>query len=125
MGASKRPTGRFKPRDTERCRQLRREATPAERKLWTFLSKSQLGAKFSRQMEVGKYYPDFLCRKHRLIVELDGFSHDIAPARDVVRDRVLQAQGYHVLHFTNQEVYSNVEGVVETIGLALQKLAHP
>jgi very-short-patch-repair endonuclease len=118
-------SGRFKPRNTERCQELRRAATPAERKLWVYLSRSQLGAKFSRQMPVGPYFADFLCRKHRLIVELDGFSHDIAPERDVVRDRALQRAGFSVLHFTNEDVYSNCEGVVEVIRLKLRDLAHP
>ena len=125
MGQSEEPIRRFKPRNTERCRELRREATPAERKLWIYLSKSQLGAKFSRQMQVGDYFPDFICRKCRLIVELEGFSHDIAPAHDVVRDRVLAEAGYRVLHFTNEDVYTNAEGVVEAIRQELKALAHP
>ncbi len=118
-------TGRLNPRNTERARELRNAATPAERKLWRYLNRSQLGAKFSRQMPVGRYFADFLCREQKLIIELDGFSHDIAPERDVVRDREFQAAGYRVLHFSNEEVHSNVEGVITAIRLVLRGLAHP
>ena len=115
----------FRPRNTERAQQLRNAATPAERALWHSLSRSQLGAKFSRQMPVGPYFADFLCREYRLIVELDGFSHDIAPRRDDNRDGKLREAGYRVLHFTNEEVDRNIDGVVEAIRLALEALAHP
>ena len=109
----------FRPRNTERARELRRVATPAERKLWQYLANSQLGAKFSRQMQVGSFFADFLCRKHMLIIEIDGYSHDVAPQRDVRRDAILHAKGYRVLHFSNDDVGTNVEGVVEAIRLVL------
>ncbi|MDE2596739.1 MAG: endonuclease domain-containing protein [Sphingomonadales bacterium] len=112
-------SGRFKPRDTARARELRNAATPAERLLWRYLSNSQIGAKFSRQMQVGPYFADFLCRSHRLIVELDGYSHDIAPQRDAVRDRYLVHAGYRVLHFPNAEVLGNVTGVITAICSAI------
>ena len=70
-------------------------------------------------MQVGPFYADFLCRNHRLIVELDGFSHDIAPQKDIYRDRILEQLGYRVLHFQNAEVFGSVEGVIIAIGLAL------
>ena len=111
--------GNFRERDTNRARELRNSATPAERLLWQYLSKSQLGTKFSRQMPVGPFFADFLCRERRLIIELDGFSHDVQPKRDVYRDRYLTEQGFHVLHFTNMDVLGNVEGVVIEIKRAL------
>ena len=52
---------------TERARALRRPATPAERALWRYLARSGAGAKFSRQMPVGPYFADFLCRGLGLI----------------------------------------------------------
>jgi BirA family biotin operon repressor/biotin-[acetyl-CoA-carboxylase] ligase len=75
----------FKPRNTERARELRREATPVERKLWRYLSGGALGAKFSRQMPVGPYFADFLCRELMIVVELDGYSHDLRLAHDAGR----------------------------------------
>jgi BirA family biotin operon repressor/biotin-[acetyl-CoA-carboxylase] ligase len=110
------------PRNTARARSLRREATPAERALWQYLSKSQTGAKFSRQMPVGPWFADFLCRELLLVVELDGFSHDAAPERDARRDAWMAAQGYTVLRFTNQDVNGNVEGVVTAIRQEVERL---
>ena len=109
----------FKPRETVRAQQLRNAATPAERLLWRYLSRSQLGVKISRQMPVGRFFADFVCRDRMLIVELDGFSHDVAPQRDVVRDRFLRDAGFRVLRFNNTEVFENTEGVVTAIRLAL------
>jgi very-short-patch-repair endonuclease len=115
----------FKPRDTARARELRNAATLAERLLWQYLSRSQLGAKFSRQMPVENFYADFLCRERRLIVELDGFSHDVQPERDVWRDEALSKAGYRVLHFTNEDVQRNTEGVVTAISLAFDARPTP
>ena len=121
----------WKARDTARARSLRREATPAERALWEHLSRSQTGAKFSRQMPVGPWFADFLCRELLLVVELDGFSHDVTPERDARRDAWMAAHGYTVLRFTNEGVHSNVEGVVSAIRQEVERLrglkgrAHP
>lgn len=112
----------WKPRNTSRARTLRREATPAERALWEHLARSQLGAKFSRQMPVGPYFADFLCRELRLVVELDGHSHDVTPESDGPRDRWMVAQGFTVLRFTNDDVHRNVEGVVKVIRLEVERL---
>ena len=116
---------KFRDRDTDRARELRNSATPAERKLWACLARSHAGAKFSRQLKVGPFFPDFLCRKLKLIVEVDGHSHDIAPERDVYRDRYLKEQGYRVLHFSNADVMENIEGVVTAIRLEVRRLTHP
>lgn len=112
----------WKPRNTERARVLRREATPAERALWVFLSRSQTGAKFSRQMPVGPWFADFLCRELSLVVELDGFSHDVAPERDGPRDAWMAAHGFTVLRFTNDDVRENTEGVAFAIRQEIKRL---
>jgi len=116
---------RFRNRATARARELRHAATPAERHLWRYLSNSQLGVKFSRQMPVGPFFADFLCREHKLIVELDGHSHDIALERDIARDRYLHEAGYRVLRFANADVMRNVEGVTALIRGSLGSQAHP
>ncbi|WP_072383226.1 endonuclease domain-containing protein [Novosphingobium sp. NDB2Meth1] len=119
---------KFKPRNTERARELRNQATPAERQLWRYLARGQLGAKFSRQMPVGPYFADFLCRELMLVVELDGFSHEMRQEADAVRTRVIEAAGYRVLRFTNAEVLGNVEEVawaIQTVVMEVRSLAHP
>ena len=112
-------TGQFKERNTPRAKELRNSATPAERLLWQYLARSQLGLKFSRQMPIGPFFADFLCRQQMLVIELDGHSHDINPGRDIWRDRYLVEHGYRVLHFQNAEVFGNVEGVIMAIRSAL------
>jgi len=123
-----RTMAKFRPRDTQRARELRNQATPAERQLWRYLARGQLGAKFSRQTPVGPYFADFLCRELMLVVELDGFSHEMRQEADAVRTRVIEAAGYRVLRFTNAEVLGNVEGVawaIQTVVMEVRSLAHP
>ncbi len=115
----------WRSRDTSSARELRNQATAQERTLWRYLSASQLGYKFSRQMPVGPYFCDFLCRQAKLVVELDGYSHDLSVAADERRDHFLRAQGFHVLRFTNAEVEQNVEGVVSAISAALSAMPTP
>ena len=112
----------WKDRNTKRARELRHAATPAERLLWQHLSRSQQGAKFSRQMPVGPYYADFLCRALRLVVECDGISHDRSPEPDARRDAYMRAEGYAVLRFTNADVLGNTEGVITMIRTEVQRL---
>lgn len=112
----------WRPRNTRRARALRNAATPAERVLWRYLSGGALGAKFSRQMPVGPWYADFLCLRLRLVIELDGFSHDVRPDRDAARDADLYRRGYRVLHFTNDEVLADPEAVAQAIAREIERL---
>ncbi|WP_329631942.1 endonuclease domain-containing protein [Sphingomonas sp.] len=117
MGLSKKPE--WRNRDTGRARKLREEATAHERTLWRYLSNSQLGHKFSRQIQIGSFFDDFVCRRAKLIVELDGHSHDLSIEADGRRDRFLRSEGFEVLRFSNEDVVGNVEGVVSAITAAL------
>jgi|SRR3982074_2600040 very-short-patch-repair endonuclease len=108
---------------TERARRLRRDSTDAERKLWYRLrSRSILGFKFVRQEPIGPYVVDFVCRERRLILEVDGGQH-AGNKRDLVRDQWLAGQRYRVLRFWNNDVLGNVDGVLETIAVALNEEA--
>lgn len=103
-------------RPTERARDLRNESTNAEQILWRQLKGSRLqGLKFSRQMPIAGYFADFVCRSHRLIVELDGSQHVDASAYDATRTQALEAAGYRVVRFWNNDLTSNMAGVLETI----------
>ncbi|PKP90398.1 MAG: hypothetical protein CVT77_15125 [Alphaproteobacteria bacterium HGW-Alphaproteobacteria-16] len=108
-----------------RAQRLRREATPAERALWRELSASKVGHKFSRQMPVGPYICDFLCRSARLSVELDGDSHATTVDQDRKRDTFIQARGIRILRFSNSEVVESLEGVVDSIRIALADMPTP
>jgi very-short-patch-repair endonuclease len=109
----------FRPRPTNGAQRLRNNATDAERRLWRHLSRRQLnGFKFSRQMPVGPFICDFLCRERKLIVEVDGGQH-AESNRDAARTAFLEAQGYRVIRFWNSEVLGNVDGVLHVIARAL------
>ncbi|MBI3244472.1 MAG: endonuclease domain-containing protein [Chloroflexi bacterium] len=101
----------------ERARQLRREMTPAEKKLWARLRFDQLdGFQFRRQHAVGNFILDFFCAKAKLVVELDGDSHADQVEYDEERTKWLNEQKhYRVIRFTNREVNENIEAVVEKI----------
>lgn len=103
-------------RPTIRARTLRNEATDAERTLWQKLKGSQLeDLKFSRQLPIGGYIGDFVCRSHKLIIELDGSQHQDQIAHDDQRTADLEALGYRVIRFWNGDVFGNMTGVLETI----------
>ena len=126
MGIRPMMDGQFQPRDTPRAKELRNAATPAERTLWRCLSGRKVGGwKFSRQMPVGPYFADFLCREAQLIVELDGCSHDMRQAYDDRRAQWLAENGFQVLRFTNGGVMANIEGVVSEIERSLALLPTP
>jgi len=97
-----------------RARQMRHEATPFEAVLWRHLSASQLaGFKFRRQHVIDRRIVDFLCPAKKLIVEVDGETHD--PARDAARDRHLEADGYRTLRFSNAQVAGEMDAVLQVI----------
>jgi len=104
-----------------RAKHLRRAMTRAEILLWRYLKAHHLdGLAFRRQAPMGKYVVDFVCHSARIIVELDGETHDFDERQqhDAVRDAWLASRGYHVLRFTNEDVLSNLEGVLTVIGEA-------
>jgi len=98
---------------TEFARQLRRNTSKTERRLWLHLRASQMGAPFRKQHPVERCFPDFCCVPLKLIVEVDGHTHTVE--RDSVRDRRLNDLGFDVVRFSVQEIDENLEGVVSTI----------
>ena len=100
----------------ERARTLRRNLTDAERKLWHELRRDALGVNFRRQHAIGKYIVDFVCLDHKLIIEADGGQHAEEQAEhDAARTAWLESQGYEVLRFWNNDILTNIEGVLEVI----------
>jgi len=105
----------------QRARQLRRDMSKTEWRLWYRLRDRQLqGQKFRRQVPIGPYFADFACLEARLVVEVDGEHHGDQLAYDRRRDRWLGEMGYRVLRFWVAEIDDNIEGVVETISGALR-----
>jgi len=99
----------------EKARDLRRGITPAERRLWSALrGRSLNGCKFRRQHPIGCFIVDFVCLERRLIIEVDGGQHAENPD-DERRTAWLEAQGWRVLRFWNDEVRENLDAVAERI----------
>ncbi|MCX7602396.1 MAG: endonuclease domain-containing protein [Meiothermus sp.] len=106
---------------SERARELRRNMTPAERKLWSVLR--GFSVRFRRQRPIGPYIVDFYCAEAGLVIEVDGESHFSQEGRayDARRDAYLQSLGLRVLRFSNLEVLSNADGVALMVERALAR----
>ena len=105
----------------QHARQLRKNMTDAERRLWAKLRMKQLkGCQFYRQKPIGDYIVDFFCPGAKLVVEVDG-SHHLAGEKieyDRIRDEYLSSLGLRVLRFTNTEVLTHIEGEMRKIPLS-------
>jgi very-short-patch-repair endonuclease len=100
----------------QNARRLRREQTDAERILWRHLrSRRTRGVKFRRQHPIGPYFTDFCSIERRLVIELDGGQHADRLLEDEVRTSFLRSRGYRVLRFWNDQVFADVDEVLEAI----------
>jgi very-short-patch-repair endonuclease len=110
---------KFKPR----ARKLRSSQTSAEAKLWQALRNRRLARwKFRRQHPIDRYVVDFVTLDGKLIIEVDGVTHDKPSdrARDEARSDLLEACGFLVVRVSNTDVYDNLEGVLEMIECTLR-----
>ncbi|MFH1068068.1 MAG: DUF559 domain-containing protein [Candidatus Glassbacteria bacterium] len=106
----------YNPKLKELARQLRKNSTLAEIVLWEHLKNNQMcGYDFHRQKPIDEFIVDFYCPKLRLIIEIDGVTHNAKLAKDALRQERLEALGFTVLRFLEQEVRMNLEGVLITI----------
>jgi very-short-patch-repair endonuclease len=106
-----------------RAREMRNNPTEPEKWLWRGLSRNQAGAKFRRQAVIPPFIADFLCPALRLVIEVDGDTHDAAT--DAPRDARLSELGYRVLRFTNADVIGNIDGVFAVISDTVEALRAP
>jgi very-short-patch-repair endonuclease len=101
------PHSNIKPQTRERARKLRTELTKAEAKMWNLLRDFRpRGARFRRETPIGPYIADFAWLSKKVVVEVDGDSHETAEGRahDKVRDAWMRDQGYTVLRFDNADL---------------------
>jgi very-short-patch-repair endonuclease len=116
--ASKRPTAR--------SRELRRNPTEAEKRLWRRLSARQVGeTRFNRQFPIGPFICDFVSRTAKLIIEVDGGQHAVRSEADAQRTAYLRSRGHRVIRFWNNDVLENTDSVVEAIELVLTDSPSP
>jgi very-short-patch-repair endonuclease len=112
------PHAIVRERQRGRAKELRQLMTPAETLLWRYLKANRVdGLGFRRQTPIRNYIVDFVCHSAKVTIELDGASHDFEEQQkaDEKRDAFFVSEGFQVLRFTNEQVMSNLEGVVETI----------
>jgi very-short-patch-repair endonuclease len=103
---------------------MRSNPTEPEKRLWRHLSNGQLeGAKFRRQQVIGRFIADFVCASAKLIVEVDGDTHDAQADR--ARDEILAQQGYRTIRVTNRDAMANMDGVLQFIAEALRQAERP
>jgi len=101
---------------TRRARELRRQMTPAEQRLWTHLRGRRFaGFKLRRQTPVAGYIADFYCAKAKLIIETDGESHAGKEEKDEKRKQALEEIGFRVLRFWDTNIYDDFNEVLEMI----------
>lgn len=107
------------PGTVDRARDLRRNATDAERKLWAGLRRTFPELRFRRQVPVGPYFVDFLSVRAALVIEVDGGQHGDAAAYDARRTAVLNQYGYRVERFWNDDVLTNLDGVMQRLAMVV------
>jgi very-short-patch-repair endonuclease len=101
-----------------RARVLRSQPISAEARLWARLRNRRLGGhKFVRQLPIGRYFADFVCRARKVVVEVDGGTHwtDAQSAGDARRTVELRRLGYRVFRVCNDDIYRNLDGVLDTL----------
>jgi very-short-patch-repair endonuclease len=117
--STNRPGRKLFDRVKHRAKELRKTQTKVEQVLWARLRNRGLhGLKFRRQHPIGPYIADFYCAEHRLIVEVDGGIHNAQQEPDKLRGEQLAAHGYRVVRFTNAEVETSLQAVLERIAAA-------
>jgi very-short-patch-repair endonuclease len=103
---------------------LRHNQTRAEHRLWLQLrNKRARDRRFRRQVRLDRYVVDFVCFSLRLIIEVDGPSHELTPGEDAIRTRRLEEQGYRIIRFSNEQVLRELDSVVETIKAVMAEMA--
>ncbi len=114
----------MKRRNIDKCRDLRKNQTDAEQKLWSLLRNRQLaGVKFRRQFSVGSYILDFYCPEYGIGIEADGGQHyeDSCRKYDRIREKELNKLGIIIIRFNNREIFFNIKGVYEIIQEVIEK----
>lgn len=95
------------------ARELRNKSTLGEAILWQNIKDKQVhGFQFNRQYSIGDYIVDFVCRKAKLIIEIDGYSHEFKYEKDIERENYLKGIGYRILRFRESEVKQDIDNVM-------------
>jgi cyclase len=94
---------------------LRKQETKPEKCIWFFIRNKKIGYKFRRQFSIDNYVVDFYCHELKLIIEIDGSDHLYRYNNDKIRQKHLENLGYKIIHYTNENVLSQLEFVIKDI----------
>lgn len=108
---------------TNRSRSLRENATDTERRMWTLLRSAFADRRFRRQVPFRQYIADFASHRARIVIEIDGGQHNAEV--DAPRTRIIEADGYRVVRFWNNDVLTNIEGVAVRLAEVLAETSPP
>ena len=115
---------RSSPKMMHRAAELRKQMSPAEKRLWKYLRADQLGGvDFRRQHAIGRYVVDFCSPALKIVVEIDGSPHLTSRNADHERTAFLESKGYRVLRFWNGRVMNDLNGVLIEIKRAMEETA--
>ena len=115
----------YNPNHKGLARALRGRMTKAEASLWKYgLKASNLGVAFKRQRPIDKYIADFVCLPLKLIVEIDGLTHEYTEVQenDKIRERRLQELGYYIIRFSDSEVLNDINAVLGRLSEVILEL---
>jgi very-short-patch-repair endonuclease len=105
------------------AREMRKEPTQAERMLWQRLRRNQMaGLPFRQQFPIDRFIVDFYCPAKRLAIEIDGPIHQYSQAEDTIRKEYIESMGIKVIRFSNQEIFTKISNVLETILAEINQL---
>jgi very-short-patch-repair endonuclease len=114
------------PRLTAYARANRRVMSEPVTRMWLQLRAARFqGIKFRREKVIGHYIADFAANDPKLVIEIDGDTHDADDERDRIRTRYLESQGYRVQRYSNEEVMRNLEGVLMHLAAVIEEMRPP
>ncbi|RLD54982.1 MAG: DNA methylase [Bacteroidetes bacterium] len=107
-------------------RELRKNSTKGEIIIWKKIlrNKKFYVYQFNRQYAIGNYIADFICRKLKLVIEIDGYSHNFKTEKDFAKDKYLKNLGYTVIQFKETEIYKDMNNVIRTLEKYYNEFTH-
>ena len=108
----------------DRARKLRKAGNLAEVLFWNEVKQNKIGFDFTRQQIIGNYIVDFYCSKLKLVIEIDGSSHNEKQEYDAIRDQFFKSYNLNVLHFTDVDVKKNIIGIIEAVKFWIESTIH-
>ena len=104
----------------------RKQMSEPAMRMWLQLRAERfMGVKFRREKVIGDYIADFAANEPKLVVEIDGNTHDIDDPRDALRTRFLETLGYRVVRYSNSDVMQNLEGVLMNLAAVIDEMRPP